>query len=250
MNRLLTPLIKAIQHDKRLENPMGIKLDECVSHVMESSVKIMSSGCSENASELSGSDVEGLLYVLSQTLSNEIILYRNDRLDIFIDEFVSLYSSQNKFIKDSIIQNNKPLKELDIESNTKINTVLLSALMEVYQPIWFFHTNLYVSGFTDLAGLLKLNGLVSTYVTRLLVAVNHEVKGEKYSEVSHFYNSAKLYAIDLDGLQTKVVKKKSDINEYITDPIKYLDKTKEAFFANFSSLSKETTKLIAAVELT
>jgi hypothetical protein len=255
----IIPLVKAIESNKRTRDIENICLSDCVAHVVQVSTQIMLD-MKESGVDIDDSNIflDKLMNVLSRLLANEMILYGNRHLDIFVDEIKKVFVEHEHLLRGDLVGDVTQFKDLNENTETEpretlpqaVAELIVSSITELVQPVWLFHNNLYVSGFIDLDTLSSLNSKVSKFLILLTQSIHKETGGgSSHLDASLFLMSCRLCAVSLDGFQKKLIKKSKDIEDYIENPLLYLDKIKGMFFVNYSSVSKETKNVLDSLGL-
>jgi len=257
----IVPLLKAVEHNKRTREIEHMCISQLVKHVVEMATTIILAVRGFDQTESSDDLLDKIINILSRVLSNEIILYNNPSLEIFVDEIIKVLVEHNELLGGDLVGEktlfkdvNEPTSEQP-ENTSQVTSqamveVVIASVTEMFHPVWLFHNNLYVSGFISIEQLSELNTKVSSYLMMMLQSINRKVgSGDSHLDASLFLMSSKVCAASLDGFQKKLIKKTEDIEKYIQNPIIYLDRIKDMFFVNFSVMNKETKKVLDSLSL-
>jgi hypothetical protein len=252
LSAILIPLIEAVEINKRNGVIDNLHPKDLLKHVIEVGGELYQELLDDNSDIAeTGLVADKLFLTLAKALRNSIVLYNSPSLSLMKDEISNMFDENINFIQSYQNTNEKLLYG---ESGERLSAreksdrkqyamgYSLSALSQMFMPIWLFHTNLYTSGLIDEEGIVELNSEVSSYMVLVLKTLMEKMKtshGENSEEfeVNSLFLCAEMCSNVLYDYHGKLIKNKANLEQYILDPKVVLSKIVPALYANFATLN-------------
>jgi hypothetical protein len=237
--------------NKRTSGVDNLSLPDMLKTVIETGGEVYQEILDEEALVDTGLIPDKLFQVLAKTLRNNVVLYNSASLALIKDDMVKMFTKNIDFLQ--------KYQNLGFEKNTggksapsRVDAIIerqhsmghaVSALSQMFMPVWIFHTNLYTSAFIDEDKMADLNMEVSSYLVNILDVFMKKMESSqsKYFngfQINSLFLCAEMIANIMHDYNGKIIKNKESLNEYIESPIELISELVPAMYANFSALNK------------
>jgi hypothetical protein len=251
VSAFLVPLVEAMEINKRTSGVDNLSLPDMLKTVIETGGEVYQEILDEEALVDTGLIPDKLFQVLAKTLRNNVVLYNSASLALIKDDMVKMFTKNIDFLQ--------KYQNLGFEKNTggkstpsRVDAIIerqhsmghaVSALSQMFMPVWIFHTNLYTSAFIDEDKMADLNMEVSSYLVNILDVFMKKMESSqsKYFndfQINSLFLCAEMIANLMHDYNGKIIKNKESLNEYIESPIELISELVPAMYANFSALNK------------
>lgn len=239
MANILTPLLEAVEINKRTE---GVK-DLCASDMLKEVIQTGTEIYQKLAKKHHGAESFPLLgdqifLLLSMCMRNTTVLYNSASLKIIKDDVFKLIDENQHVLSASLSDNDShdtalPSAELGV-----------SALANLFIPAWLFHSNIFTSGLISLEQLNELNATVCTFLSKTIERVHNLSDGNMPTQIrSHlYYVCAEVASKIMVDYQIKLLKSKPVMMKYIEDPLPVMENIVPVIHSAWSVLNEVTTQ--------
>jgi hypothetical protein len=251
VSAFLVPLVEAMEINKRTSGVDNLSLPDMLKTVIETGGEVYQEILDGETLVDTGLIPDKLFQVLAKTLRNNVVLYNSASLALIKDDMVKMFTKNIDFLQ--------KYQNLGSEKNaggqrapSTIDAIrerqysmghAVSALSQMFMPVWIFHTNLYTSALIDEDRMADLNTEVSSYLVSILNVLmkKMEVSQSKYFkdfQINSLFLCAEMIANLMHDYNGKIIKNKESLNEYIESPINLISELVPAMYASFSALNK------------
>lgn len=228
---IMSPLIEAIEINKRTEGVPGLTASELFKAVIETGTEI----CENLEKDKKNSDVQKdstdlVFLTLALCIRNSTVLYNCPNLNMVREEVIRL------------LKDNAPaISSLDFTNRNTLSSAALISLSHLHMPTILFHSNLYTSGLIDLDKMNELNIKCSEKITQVYAeALKTLCINDDSLKCSLAYVLADSGAKMLNEYHLKIIKSKSSLFDYISEPETVLTKIINAIQGGWVILSEVT----------
>lgn len=220
MAAILSPLLEAVEINKRTEGVSGLNASDMFRDVIETGSDIYQQLLVKNNKiQESGLVSDKLFLLLALCLRNSTVLYNSPSLSVIKDDIINLFHENADFIQQypSQVTGRKEKAEDTIPSSAPC---AISAMAAMFIPVWLFHSNIFTSGLISLEQMNELNSRVCFYLKNSVEKVSDILPKEAHPALrAHiFYLCAESASKILVDYQIKLLKSKPVMFQYIKEP--------------------------------
>lgn len=255
ISAILPPLLEALEIQRKgdVVKPGGISPDQLAEAVFDAAAMIMTHFSGKRAVVIDQKQMlSELLIVLSKSLRNSFVMFGNSDLTSMTEDLISMIDS-TKLLKRWVVEKNPSLEQdknsPNEESSIAARGLALSEIAGVLMPVFIFHNTLYSIGRVSEDTLHSMNSKVSDFIANLIFCFWDKLCAEQPAVFEHIKHESMFTCTELmhhhfRDIQKKIIKKDSDIDAYIRDPIPYWEKITPGIASSFQVLSDVTTVIM------
>jgi hypothetical protein len=251
VSAFLVPLVEAMEINKRTSGVDNLSLPDMLKTVIETGGEVYQEILDEEALVDTGLIPDKLFQVLAKTLRNNIVLYNSASLALIKDDMVKMFTKNIDFLQkyqnlgfEKVAGGQSAPSKIDaIRERQYSMGHAVSALSQMFMPVWIFHTNLYTSALIDEDKMADLNMEVSSYLINILDVLMKKMESSqskyfKDFKINSLFLCSEMIANLMHDYNGKIIKNKESLNEYIESPIDLISELVPAMYASFSALNK------------
>lgn len=218
MASILTPILEAVEINKRTEGVPNLRASDLLQEVMKAGVDIYQQTSTEKGKMSSMPHVSDTLFLLlSMCIRNSTVLYNSPNLNIIKDDLIALLKENADFIS----KHNQAFstKQGHVTPNPSIPCAI-SSLSTLFIPVWLFHSNIFTSGLINIEQMNDLNSKVCFYLKGAVeTMIDRSAPGATPELRAHvFFLCAESASKILVDYQIKLLKSKDVMMQYLKDP--------------------------------
>ena len=250
---IISPLVEAVEINKRSGAIGGISVDSLFEHVIEIGQEIYKEilGISDKVVD-NGEVPDKIFLILAKSLRNSVVLYGSASLHLMKDEILGVFSKNLSFLQhyqnntEKVIDGNVFDYEIDSEGDVDY---IATSVAQMFMPIWLFHSNLYASGKINVDQMVELNSKVSTYMTGVLLSLHKRMLDAEGEMAPKFKNSSLFVCAEISSnllydYQSKIINTKKALVLYIESPEKLLSKLVPSIYASMHAMNEISNKIL------
>jgi hypothetical protein len=258
---IILPLIEAVEINKRSGGIEKISAPDLLKEVIHTGTKLYEDLLDVEKTEIveTGVVLDKLFVALAKCMRNNIVLYNNPSLALARDELLEVFKENSHFLQRYQNEQEKKVNELEQGVDTihptsnvdkwHVYGYIITAITNVFMPIWLFHTNLYTSGYIDETGMAQYNKRVTkdvlTLIDKMVERISIKQGGmDAFFKVNSFFVCCDMVSHVLKDYQSKLIKNQSSLKGYIEDPSAYIKKLLPPLYANFTVLNATAEEVI------
>jgi len=246
----LSPLLEVISVNQRLNSIDHFSLVDAFGDIAKNGQKLHKAYMEAADFEIKAEDVvvDKLMSILSHAMANEILLYNNPGIDMFTSVFEEVITKHAEVIQQKV---EKAVGEEHQNDNYIIAqnvSYVIDGIGSLFESVWFFNNNLYISGLLSSEKLVALSLTVTQTLIEIVFKMIRNVQNDnKLSSplvLSTFSLCCKSVASAMSQFQSRLIKNKADVLSYIDEPDKYIEKMIPLFVSNFSVMNDSAKEVI------
>jgi hypothetical protein len=256
---LLVPLIEAIEINHKTEMVDDADLGKLLKSVIETGGRIFESISDKNEFSDTSLISDKLFITLSKSLRNSVVLFNSTSLQMMESEIMDVFDENADFLSSFCEAGMKDVGDRAgqmsdterLKMKMDVQGHVVGALSRMFMPVWLFHTSLRTANVVkDSDKIVELNVRASGFLFDILDRMVQKLvdKDDKVSSLFYLNGlsmSADIITSTVHDFNSKLIKNKSHLEQYLEDPEKILSLLVEPISANFAAMNKVTKSILS-----
>ena len=239
LGQIITPLTEAVEINRHTGGIKDLSLSNMFDEVLRAGAQSYEAALKDGEGLPDMSAISDSIFIsFSRALRNNAVMFNNPSLQMIQDDVSQLIKSHHGFMSNFIEKNRK-----SEASNHTIRGEIVSGMLLAFTPMWRFHLSLYISGFIGNEKLAELNINVGNFLINVVTtiidkSVKKQDKEQNMLKAHYFKICANIVGLSLHEYQTKLIKNKDKLGDYVKEPERLMNKLVPVIYSHFVTFEK------------